>query len=133
MKSILKFCFKLLAILAAAFLIQVFILYKLNHPLFDNYIVQAYLLNYFLAIVIYTLIFKLKEVIKNQIGFIFIGGSFLKFLLFFIFFYPQYKADSVISKFEFAAFFIPYLICLVIETLAIIGILKTLDYKNPEV
>lgn len=130
MKSVLSFIFKLFITLISAFLIQIFILHKLEHPLFDNYIIQGYLLNFILALIIYLFIYNFKDVLKYQIGFIFIGGSFLKFLFFFIIFYPRYKEDDVISKAEFAAFFIPYVICLVVETLSIIKILKTLEFKN---
>jgi len=132
MKNILGYGLKLFAVLLCVFLIQLFIFHNLGRPLFDNYIIQAYILNYILALSVYVFIFIFKELIKYQIGFIFIGGSFLKFLLFFIIFYPHYKEDDVISKAEFAAFFIPYVICLVIETLSIIKILKTLEFKNPK-
>jgi hypothetical protein len=132
MKSVLGFGLKLFAVLISTFLIQLFILHKLEQPLFGNYIIQGYLLNFFIALIIYLFIYNFREVLKYQIGFIFIGGSFIKFLLFFIIFYPHYKEDDVISKAEFAAFFIPYVICLVIETLSIINILKTLEFKNPK-
>jgi len=133
MKCSLSFVLKLSLILISVFLIHLFVLHQLDQSLFDNYIIQGYVLNYFLAVIIYLFINYFKEALKYQIGFIFIGGSFLKFLFFFIIFYPHYKEDDVISKAEFAAFFMPYLVCLVIETLSIIKILNTLEFKNPKV
>ena len=44
------------------------------------------------------------------------GGSFLKFAVFFVVFYPSYKADGDIQKVEFAAFFVPYVLALIVET-----------------
>jgi len=44
------------------------------------------------------------------------AGSFLKFIVFFLVFYPPYKMDGNMDKLEFAAFFVPYVICLVLET-----------------
>jgi hypothetical protein len=44
------------------------------------------------------------------------AGSLLKFLIFFIVFYPGYKADGEMDSLEFAAFFVPYAICLILET-----------------
>ena len=43
------------------------------------------------------------------------AGSGLKFLLFFLLFYPSYKADGNMSTLEFISFFIPYAICLILE------------------
>jgi len=51
-------------------------------------------------------------------------GSFLKFAVFFIFFYPSYHSDGTISRLEFMAFFIPYIYALLIETLALIKLLN---------
>jgi hypothetical protein len=52
------------------------------------------------------------------------GGSFVKFLFFFIFLYPYYKLDGGLDSLEFAAFFVPYLISLIFETLGVIEFLK---------
>ena len=132
MKVSLSFIIKLTSILISVFIIHLFILYTLGKPLWDNYIVKAYLVNAILASTIFLFIYNFKDFIKYQIGFIFIGGSLLKFLFFFIIFYPSYTEDSSISKAEFASFFIHYLVCLVIETLSIIKILKTLEFKDSE-
>jgi F0F1-type ATP synthase assembly protein I len=52
-----------------------------------------------------------------QTGFIFLGGSGLKFLVFFLVFYPYYRQDGVMATSEFAAFFIPYATCLILEVI----------------
>lgn len=126
-QSLLKFSSKLILILAIAFGVHLLALNYLEYPLFENKIILAYIVNVVLAILIFAFLLKMKEKYKEQLGFLFIGGSLLKFVAFFIFFYGSYKADGSISKLEFAAFFIPYLLCLVIETSSLAKWLNKLD------
>ncbi|MDN3641939.1 DUF6168 family protein [Lutimonas halocynthiae] len=124
MNSFSKFSVRLLVVLALAFSIHLFVLHQLELPLLDNRIVAAYFLNYILAITIYLTLFLLKTKMSEQLGFLYMGGSFVKFLFFFIFFYPYYKLDGGLDSLEFAAFFVPYLISLIFETLGVIEFLK---------
>ena len=55
------------------------------------------------------------------------GGSFLKFIFFFIIFYPEYSADDDMNKVEFSAFFVPYAISLIVETVFMAKMLKKMD------
>lgn len=113
------FSIKLSLVLLVAFAIHLFALSLKSLPLYDNKIVLAYVVNAVLAILIFGFLFKMKDKYKDQLGFLFLGGSILKFIVFFIVFYPFYKADGVISKLEFAAFFVPYILSLVIETFSL--------------
>lgn len=113
------FSLKLIIVLAATFAIHLFILSLKSFPLYENKIVLAYVVNAILAISIFGFLFKMKEKYKDQLGFLFLGGSFLKFIVFFIVFYPFYKADGDVSKLEFAAFFVPYILSLVLETFSL--------------
>jgi hypothetical protein len=72
--------------------------------------------NGILATSIYIGLYLAREKLKNQIGFLFMGGSLLKFVFFFIIFYPVYNTDDTMDKMEFSAFFLPYTIALIIET-----------------
>jgi len=74
-------------------------------------------------------VYGLKKKYKDQLGFFFIAGSFVKFVFFFVFFYPSFKVDGVINTQEFASFFIPYVLCLIIETFFMAKVLKKTD-KN---
>lgn len=76
----------------------------------------SYFVNFLLATGIFLTLFGLRRRYKNHIGFLYMGGSLLKFLVFFLVFYPVYREDGIVTKSEFGAFFIPYLICLVMET-----------------
>ncbi len=113
--------------LTVIFLLHILFLNYNNLPLFDNKILLAYILNYALALGIYCLLYFFRFKLKNQLGFLFMAGSFLKFILFFIFFYPSYKVDGDINLLEFSSFFLPYGICLIIETSALVKLLKNLS------
>lgn len=119
-----KFAISLLIILAVVFAMHIAVLNQLDRPLFDDRIVAAYLINYFLAVLIYLMLFLLRNKMTDQLGFLYMGGSIVKFIFFFIFFYPFYKIDGKLDSFEFAAFFTPYVISLIFETLGSIKILK---------
>lgn len=96
-------------------------------PLFADKIVLAYIVNVVLAIIVFIFLFVFRQRFKNQLGFIFISGSMIKFALFFILFYGAYKEDGSISETEFFAFFIPYLLTLVIEIFSLSKWLNKMD------
>lgn len=89
---------------------------KLELPLFNNKIVLAYIINFSLAIFIYVGLYLLRKKQESNLGFIFMTGSLIKFGIFFLIFYPGYKSDGEIQTLEFTTFFIPYAVCLIIET-----------------
>jgi hypothetical protein len=112
--------------LGLAFLLHITVLNAKGLPQFNNLIVLSYLVNSILAAIIFIALYIFRGKLKNQIGFLFMGGSFLKFIFFFLLFYPAYKMDGEMSRLEFAAFFIPYGISLVIETVFTAKMLKKL-------
>ena len=114
------FSIKLLSILSVVFILHILVLYFLGLPLFNDMIIQAYVINLVLATGIFGFLYKMKEKYGNQLGFLFLGGSFLKFIVFFIVFYPHYTSDGDVSSLEFAAFFIPYVLCLIVETVSLV-------------
>ncbi|MFC4722916.1 hypothetical protein ACFO5O_11325 [Geojedonia litorea] len=115
-RSIIKFSMLIIGVLSFMFIIHIATLNVLDLLLFADRIIEAYLINGVLAIAIFFVMLALKNRYQSQLGFIFMFGSALKFLVFFIVFYPFYKQDDVISRTEFFAFFLPYATCLIIET-----------------
>jgi len=99
-----------------AFLLHYFILKMFGIGPFNDLMVPAYLINFLLAVGIFIGLYAARKKLKNALGFLFMGGSLVKFAFFFIIFYPVYRADGDIQRTEFAAFFIPYLTALVLET-----------------
>ncbi|MBD0850569.1 DUF6168 family protein [Maribacter arenosus] len=123
---IVQFLIVLTLSLGFAFLLHITVLNAEGLPQYDNLIGLSYLVNSILAAIIFIALYIFRGKLKNQIGFLFMGGSFLKFIFFFLLFYPAYKMDGEMSRLEFAAFFIPYGISLVIETVFTAKMLKKL-------
>lgn len=113
---IIQFLIVLIAVLGLIFFIHVAFLRSTGFPPYGNMLVWSYVVNGLLAAAIFILLYVFRKKLKNSIGFLFMAGSFLKFIVFFIVFYPSYKTDGDMNKLEFAAFFVPYAICLIMET-----------------
>lgn len=123
-KPVIGFCIKLLITLSVVFVFHIAFLYLLELPLFENQIITSYVINGILAIIIFISLFKLRIKYLDLLGFIYMGGSFLKFAVYFIFFLPQFKADGIVVRLESTSFLIPYLTSLIIETYYLIKLLN---------
>lgn len=119
-----QFVIALFLFVGLAFALHLLLLNVADLPLFENKIIASYIVNIILALIIFTGLFLLRNKFKNQIGFLFMGGSFLKFFVFFLFFLPVFKEDGITDKLEFASFFVPYAVCLLIETLGVMRLLR---------
>lgn len=112
----LRFALILGIALGITYLVHHFVLKVLGLPPFNGMPILSYTINFLLATLIFSGLYIARKKLKNALGFLFMGGSLLKFLVFFLVFYPTYRADGEIEGIEFAAFFIPYTIALVLET-----------------
>ena len=117
MRSIFLYLAKLLLALIIVFSFHLAVLHFLQKPLFDNMIIASYVINFILAAIVLMVIEKNMNKKSSQAGFIFMAGSGLKFLIFFIVFYPSYRADDKMQTIEFTAFFIPYALALIADVL----------------
>ena len=124
-KRIVDFCLKLAVALSIIFGIHIALLFFLKIYIFGNLIIPSYYVNYFLAAAIFILLIKLKKKHSHILGFIFMIGSFLKFVVFFIFFYPIFKLDGAITIAETTSFLVPYFSCLIVETFYLIKLLNS--------
>ena len=115
-KSLL-FLMLLAVLLIFIFGMHILTLHYTNNALFGNQIIASYSINYTLAVVIFLFVEKTLNKNSAQAGFVFMAGSALKFLIFFLVFYPTYKEDDNMKTIEFMAFFIPYSICLITEVI----------------
>ena len=123
-KPVFSFSFNLFILLLLVFLAHISVFYFHQLPLFSYLIIAAYISNYLIAIIVFTFLYKFRVRLANSLGFLFMGGSMIKFAVFFIFFLPYYKQDGDMSKIEFASFFIPYAISLSLETFSFIKVLQ---------
>jgi len=127
-KPIIAFSIKLVIALSIVFGIHLLVLSYSNVSIYQNLIIPSYIANIFLAIIIYSSLFKLRIKYLDLLGFIFMAGSFLKFAVYFIFFNPSFKTDGIVSSIEATSFLIPYLACLIIETYFLIKLLNSKQY-----
>ncbi|MBT4881012.1 MAG: hypothetical protein HON40_00505 [Flavobacteriales bacterium] len=115
-RALKGFILILFSILLVIFIAHVSVLHLLNHDAFANSIITSYIGNFLLTIVIFTFIYNNREKKTERLGFFFLGGSMIKFTLFFIFLYPLFMQDDLVSRLEFLSFFIPYSVALSVET-----------------
>ena len=127
-KSTFKFLMVLLLAIVVVFAVHLVILQNIELPIFADKIVLSYVINYALAAAILILIQSKFNKKSSHTGFIFLAGSGLKFLVFFIVFYPFYREDGTMSTLEFAAFFVPYATCLILEVAFLSKQLNNQDY-----
>lgn len=114
-KPTFKFLTVLLLVLAVVFAAHLFIHQNMELPIFSDRIMLSYVLNFALAVTILIFIQSRFNKKSAHTGFIFLAGSGLKFLVFFLIFYPIYQQDGTMATSEFAAFFVPYATCLILE------------------
>ncbi len=110
-----NFLIRLLVVTVMVFTMHVFVLTSFETPLLNNKLVLSYSINTVSAILIFLVLFVLRHRFKNQLGFIFLFGSVLKFVLFILILYKPFYADGILSRKEFFTFFIPYFFTHVIE------------------
>ncbi len=100
------------------------VLYSLGLNLWDHMLMPAYVINFLLALVIGLVLYALRHKFTQSLGFIFLGGTALKFLVFFLVFNPVYNTDADVERIEFATFFIPYTVNLIVETTFLVRVLN---------
>ena len=126
--SIVKYLIIFLIAIVGIFFGHISILSYFEIPPFQNFIIYAYLFNYVIASAIVSGLYIIRKKYKDNLASLFLIGSLFKFILFYVVFYPMYKEDGSMSRMEFFTFFIPYFSCLIMEALALILLLRYLDY-----
>jgi hypothetical protein len=122
-RNLLNLVTILLLLLAVAFGVHSALL---PDTLADQYDIMkgCYVGNYLLAIGIYWAVLACYRSNAVLVGFVFMGGSFLKFGLFFLLVYPVFSVDGTASSGELTLFFIPYLISLLTLTISASRVLQ---------
>lgn len=130
LKNLVYNCLIVLAVSIIGFLLHYLVLYVFDIVLGVDQLLYAYIANYILACSVIILIILLKKKLKDQLGFVFMAASMIKFVLFYFLFFPEYNSDGEISKTEFFTFFIPYAICLTAEMIILSRFLNRLNDYN---
>ena len=124
-KRNVSFVIQLLAVLFIAGALHYAYFYANRIEIPQSTLIFCYLVNYILALAIYFTLVKLVADENKYVGFVFLVGSAVKFLAYFLIFDPLFKQDGQLSRVEFFLFFTPYLISLVVETIALVKLLRT--------
>jgi len=121
------FALQLLGALLVLALLHLAFFYARSIPIPFDLILLGYLINFAMAFCIYYVMVQLAKKENKNLGFIFLFGSTLKFAVYFLIFNPLFMQDNSLSKLEFFTFFVPYIACLILETLALVKLLKDID------
>ncbi len=131
LKKLLFNCFTVVFVATLVFFVHLFVNNLFIESITVNQLIYSYVVNVILACGVIILLFAFRKKLKDQLGFIFMAASMLKFVFFFFLFFPQYKADGILTRLEFLTFFIPYVVCLVTESIILSNFLNRLDDLNP--
>lgn len=127
MPALLRFGIVFTIALGLTYAIHAFLLINLYesyqvHPLWTYYLV-----NYTLGLATVILMLLLAKKNGQILGFAFLGSSFVKFIVFFVFFYSSIREIEGAARKEFISFFIPYAIAMIIEVWFLIRYLNRLE------
>ena len=126
-KKVTSFALQLIGALLLLALLHIGFLFARKITIPFDLISMGYLVNFAMAMGIYYVMIELARKQNKNLGFVFLFGSTLKFAVYFLIFNPLYMQDGSLSKLEFFTFFAPYIACLIVETLALVKLLKELD------
>ncbi|MFS4492789.1 hypothetical protein [Maribacter sp. 2308TA10-17] len=126
-KKIISFALQLFGVLVFLVLLHMAFFYARGIAIPFDLIALGYLANFAMAFVIYYVMVELAKKQNKNLGFVFLFGSTLKFAVYFLIFNPLFMQDNSLSKLEFFTFFVPYITCLIVETLALVKLLKDID------
>ncbi|WP_121666149.1 DUF6168 family protein [Mesonia aquimarina] len=87
----------------------------------------SYKFNVGITLLFTITIFLLSQKLKDQLGFVFMVGSFIKIALFLL--WLKTSAISV-DKSTYMHFFIPYFLCLIVEIFYVSKILRNINFQN---
>ena len=116
-KPLLKLGGGLLITLSLAFVIHTVLM---PDPLWKQIRIMwlCYGFNFGLAVLIFWAVLATHKKNTMLVGVVFMGGSMLKFGIFFLFIYTDFKAYGLVGRDELSLFFVPYLISLFSMTYA---------------
>lgn len=117
------------ALLLLGLFIPTFLVHQYFMPDYPTTLFKSYLVNYIMALLVYTILIISSKRFIAQLGFLYMAGSLLKFVLFFLFLNPIYKVLDIDTKVVFLFFFVPYVIAIILETKLLSNILIASDKK----
>jgi len=125
--NILKFTLIIIFLLGLSYILQVTIIQSSLTSKETNLVQFSYLFNFAFTYMLMLNIFIFKKILEDKLGFVYLGISTLKFVLF----YFLVKSKNIeINKSDFLLFFIPFVLCLGIEIFYVSKILNSVNYNK---
>jgi len=125
--NILKFTLIISFLLGLAYFLQINIIQTTLNAKETNLIQFSYLFNFAFTYILMLNILVFKKILEDKLGFVYLGISTLKFVLF----YFLVKSKNIeINKSDFLLFFIPFVLCLGIEIFYVSKILNSVNYNK---
>jgi len=125
--NILKFTLVISFLLGLSYFLQINIIQTSLTSKQTNLIEFSYLFNSAFTYILMLNILIFKKILEDKLGFLYLGISTLKFMLF----YFLVKSKNIeINKSDFLLFFIPFVLCLGIEIFYVSKILNGVNYNK---
>ena len=128
-KKIIIFTSQLLGAILIVGLVHIAFLFTRNLDFDFTLVLLGYVINFAMALGIYSALLYFAEKKNKNLGFLFMFGSTLKFVIYFLIFDPIFMLDGKLTKVEFFIFFLPYFTCLFVETFALLKLLREIDQQ----
>lgn len=123
----LKFTLIFSFIIGLAYILQVKFLFPVENDNEAVLVKFSYLFNFAFTYFLMLNIIIFQKILKDKLGFVYLGVGMLKFALFF-FLIKNKNID--LDKSDFLLFFIPFFLCLGIEIFYVSRILNSINYNN---
>jgi hypothetical protein len=116
----LRFASVLTFFLALSFLLQGAAYHFLHIGFWERGILLNYLFNYGITLLLFVVLTWKMRQRPEYSGYLFLYGSFFKFLCFFLIIFPTLGAERSVRSPEFFSFIVPYAVCAYLEISTII-------------
>lgn len=123
----LKFTLIFSFIIGLAYILQVKFLFPVENDNEAVLVKFSYLFNFAFTYFLMLNIIIFQKILKDKLGFVYLGVGMLKFALFF---FLIKNKNIEFDKSDFLLFFIPFFLCLGIEIFYVSRILNSINYNN---
>jgi hypothetical protein len=131
-KTIARFLITLILGLVVAFAIHSLILVGTSGGI-GVVVYVSYGVQLVLGVASFFLLSRISQKRGEQVGYFFLGLSMLKFLVYIVGFRFYFMQDDVVSKGEYAIFFVPYIVAFAIEITYLVGVLNRVPIDQEKV
>lgn len=125
-----RFILVLIILLSLSFVVHLLTLRSIDESFQLSLLTYTYLALIGMTALIVFLIFKFQKKYYDQVGFMFLAGSLVKFAFYFVVLKPFYAHYELPKTKAFLVFFIPYIISLITEAVYVSKLLNKIDKKS---